>query len=340
MGISGRICPQCGNALGPDAVNCSICGLRYVDTTNQEWLKPAASASFNAQFTPAPEQMDGVSAPEIVPLADERQTDRQYPFLPSHGFIQSLQGGKRPKLLFMAGLVIVLLVILGGSIFAIGRSKGSTTTTVSNNAVTPTPPPQSLFTDNFADNSKGWGVGSGKGFSCTIEHNVLSFSEANHRVLDIAIPGRNTVPALYGDFSVTAMFTLLKADQNDSVGLYVRGASTGGNFNQGYFVDIYGDNSYDIFKVFADANKDTFLANSTTSTLINPLGQQNKLTVDMKGPKMVVLINDKVLISVSDNDYKSGQIALFVENGKSSNGVQANFSSVLVNPVPNQLPGS
>jgi len=331
-----------------------------VDTTNQGWLKPygtssyssseqgfAAPSSFNAQFTPAPEQRDGVSAPEIVPLADERQADRQYSFLPPRGFIQPLQGGKRPKLLFIAGLTILLLAILGGSIFAISRSKGSTATTttpgkatVSNNAVTPTPPPQPLFTDNFADSSKGWGVGSGKGFSCAIEHNVLSFSEANHRVLDLAIPGSNNAPALYGDFSVTAMFTLLKADQNDSVGLYVRGASTGGNFNQGYFVDIYGDNSYDIFKVFANANKDTYLVNPTPSTLINPLGQQNKLTVDMKGPKMVVLINDKVLISVSDNDYMSGQIALFVENGKSSNGVQANFSSVLVNPVPNQLPGS
>lgn len=326
MSMSSRICPQCGNAFGPDEMNCSVCGLRYVDTTNAGWQKPY-----------------GASASQIVPLADEGNAA----FQPARGFGQVLRGGKRPKLLFIAGLIILVLVILGGSIFAIGRSKGSTaTTTVNgkatalNNAVTPIPSGQTLFTDNFADNSKGWGVGSGKGFSCAIEHNVLGVTEENHRVLDLAIPGSDNTPALYSDFSATITFTVLKADQNDSVGLYVRGASTGGTFNQGYFVDIYGDNSFDIFKVFANANKDTFLVNPTTSTFINPSGQQNKLTVDMKGPKMVVLVNDKALISISDNDYTSGEIALFVENGRSSSGVQANFSSVLINPAPSQLPGS
>lgn len=299
-------------------------------------------------LTPPPPGYSGdTPSLTVVPLDEEAQADGQHPSTSPFRFIQPLLGRKRPNPLFVVGVIVLLLVILGGSIYAISRSKsgsvnGTThgTATVTGSSSIPTPPPISLFTDNFADGSKGWGVGSGSGFSSTIVHNVLTMSEANHRVLDLPIPDSTNTPAIYGDFSVTATFTLLKADQNDSVGLFVRGASTNGNFSQGYFVDIYGDNSYDVFKVFADANKNMFLVNPTPAADINPLGQQNKLTVDMKGPKMVVLINGKVLISVSDTAYTSGAIALFVGNGKSSNGVQASFSSVLVNPVPNQLPGS
>ena len=58
----------------------------------------------------------------------------------------------------------------------------------------------------------------------------------------------------------------------------------------------------------------------------------------MKGPKIVVLINDKVVDSVTDTTYTSGQIALFAENGKTSNGVNATFSGVMVYPAPERLP--
>ncbi|MEO8955300.1 MAG: family 16 glycoside hydrolase [Ktedonobacteraceae bacterium] len=387
MSMSSRICPQCGSALAPDALNCSICGLRYVEQAELEPTQrsatanmgrtntslssagqaqyafspatpygnaaysvpeqsPATSPTTNGQSAPPPRDMDDTSSPLIVPLDDHSATNGQkYPGnLPPLNFDQLFVKMRRPKnLLLIVGVVILLLAILGGSIFAFSRSRSATITqrgTTANSPVTSVSSPASLFSENFADDSKGWGIGSGSGFSSTIAHNMLTMSEANHRVLDIAIPDKNNPHAVYSDFSVTTTFTLLKADQNDSAGLYLRGASTNGNFSQGYFVDIYGDNSYDIFKVFADSTKDTFLIGPTPSSAINTVGQQNKLTVVMKGSNMVVLVNDKILISVSDTDFKSGQIALFVENGKSSNGVQASFSSVLINPAPKQLPSS
>jgi len=385
MGISSRICPQCGNALAPDELKCSICGSSYVEQAEMEATQRSATAnlgytntsissagqaqyafspatpygnvaytepgqrpaalSTNEQFAPPPQDMDHTSSPLIVPLDNHSAMNgRKYPGnLPPLNFDQLLVKMKRPHLLVIVGVAILLLAILGGSIFTLSRSRSATITqhgTTTNSSVAPVPSSASLFSENFADDSKGWGIGSGPGFSSSIAHTMLNMSEANHRVLDIAIPGSNNTHAIYSDFSATTTFTLLKADQNDSAGLYVRGASVNGNFSQGYFVDIYGDNSYDIFKVFADSTKDTFLVRPTPSSAINAVGQQNKLTVAMKGSNMVVLINDKFLISVSDTDFKSGQIALFVENGKSSNGVQASFSSVLVNPAPKQLPSS
>jgi Domain of Unknown Function (DUF1080) len=163
----------------------------------------------------------------------------------------------------------------------------------------------------------------------------MSLSEANHKILDEPVPGRNAAPVTFSDFSVTTAFTLLKADPNDSAGLYLRGDV---NLNQGYFIDIFGDNTYDIVKVFPDASKDTFLISPTSSSAINPLGQQNKLTVVMKGPSLVLLINDKVVNSISDSTYTSGQIALFAENGRTSNGINATFNSVAVYSAPDKLP--
>ena len=377
MGMSSHICPQCGNALAPDETKCHICGTQYIEpaprsapanlrrtnlqTANSDrsqytGLPPAPFGNMqpvqptqSGQLSPSHENRnDESNAPSMVSLdAMPEGEGRSFGPISLPSFMQPVLDGKRPRLLLIAGIVILLLVLLGGSILALSRSSGGSTTalthstaTATGNTLTATPPPMPLFTDNFADASKGWGIGSGRGFSSTIAHNTLTMLESNHRILDIAVPDKSNAPAIYGDFSATATFTLTKADQNDSVGLFVRGASVNGNFSQGYFVDIYGDNSYDVFKIFANAGKDAFLVDPTSSSFINPVGQQNKLTVAMKGPKMVVIINGKVLTTLSDNDYKRGEIALFVENGKSSNGVQASFSNVVVNPVPNQLPGS
>lgn len=388
MGMSSRICSQCGNALALDETKCHICGTEYMEPVrrvatanlrrtnlqtsnndkpnyagfpqssfgnmpyNPQEQRNAAPLSGNAQpgqLSPSPENREDESnAPSIVSLdAGSEREKRSFGPVSLPDFMQPVLERKRPRLLMIAGIVILLLILVGGSVFALSKSRSGTppvvtqrTATITSSVLTPTPTPVPLFSDNFADASKGWGIGSGQGFSSTIAHNALTMMESNHRILDIAIPDKNNAPAIYGDFLVTVTFTLAKADQNDSVGLFVRGASTNGNFSQGYFVDIYGDNSYDVFKVFANASKDTFLVDPTPSSFINPVGQPNKLTVAMQGPKMVVIINGKVLTTLSDNAYASGEIALFVENGKSSNGVQASFSNVIVNPVSNRLPGS
>lgn len=248
-----------------------------------------------------------------------------------------------PNIRLIIGIILLLLLVVGGGIFFIVKSKGSNTNVTSNgstssttNSATATPTPIPLFTDNFADNSKGWGLASSSGYSSTINNNIMTLAEANHKILNMTIPASNNVSATYSDFEVTTMLTLLKADQNDSVGLYIRGDS---NLSQGYFIDIFGDNSFDIVKIFADSSKDTFLVSPTSSSTINPVGRKNKLTIVAKGAKLVVLINDKLVSSISDsNGYTNGTIALFVENGQSSNGVQASFNNVVVYPAPVRLP--
>ncbi len=369
MGIPNRICPQCGNPLAPSEMYCSNCGTRYMESAEIDPTQRASSSnqgqgpanpsptpmeptqyagssssspygsslysntaygSGGQSFSPPPPPNASYTPPYGgVPDAHGQQSPMQPP---PGGFVQPPQARKGPNIGLIIGVVVLLLVLVGGGIgiYSFAKSKSSTT-----NATTPTPvsTQAALFSDNFADNSKGWGLASASGYSGTISNNVMTLADANHKILDMAIPTNTS----YSDFEVTTTLTLLKADSNDSAGLYFRGDS---NLGQGYFVDIYGDNTYDIVKIFPDSTKDTFLVSPTNSPSINAVGQQNKLAVVAKGSKIVVLINDKVVSSISDNGgYTSGTIELFVENGKSSNGAQASFSSVAVYPAPNQLPG-
>lgn len=359
MGSLNRICPQCGVPLAPNEIFCSNCGTRFTEQTvtgptrsapspaqgpsipdQPSSIEPAPSSSFiygNTSVSTVPGYSSTPSTSAELNNAQET-SGVQSPTQPFPGdFVQIPWRGKKPNIALVVGVVALLLLVIGGGFFFFVKSTGSNSHGTSSGTLTYiTNGAKPLFSDDFADNAKGWGLASAPGYSSTISNNTMTLADANHKILDMAIPAGNNVSATYSDFVVTTTFTLLKADQNDSVGLYVRGDS---NLSQGYFIDIFGDNTFDIVKIFANSNKDTFLVSPTSSSSINPVGRQNTLTVIVKGPKIVVLINNEVVSSISDNNgYTSGTIELFVENGQSSNGAQASFSHVTVYPAPDHLP--
>ena len=317
-----RICRQCGTPLNPNEEFCSNCGGHYSESAMTGPTQRASSAS---QSPSNP----GLAQIELA----------QYAWPSAGGFALLPQLRKAPNIGLIIGAVLLLLVLIGSGFYFLSRGKSASTNGTGNGTSAATAgvgKSQALFSDNFADNSKGWSTGTGSGYSSTIGNNEMRLSEANHKILEEAIPGLNNTLATFTNFSVTTNFTLLKADQNDSVGLYMRGDNT---LSHGYFVDIFGDNTYDIVQVFPESSKDTFLISPTTSSAINPVGQQNKLTVVMKGSSIVLLINDKVVDSITDSNYTSGQIALFAENGRTSSGVNAVFNNIAVYPAPDKLPG-
>jgi hypothetical protein len=261
--------------------------------------------------------------------------------------------GKRYKPLI--GLVILLLVIAGSSIFFVTKIEGSpvksaqqqrASTATTTPAITPTPSPtltptptitptstpQPLFSDNFADNSKGWYVSDVSGYTRTVSNNRLTLSATNHKILIESVPANQT----FDNFTLTTTVTLLHADANDSVGLYMRGDS---NLDHDYRIAISGNTMYSISKESLDANNEqvvSYLIPPTHSAALHPLGQANTLTVTMQGPALTLSINGTTVTSVIDTDYTHGQIALFVANGSTSDGVTAAFSSIEIDPPPDQ----
>ncbi len=251
------------------------------------------------------------------------------------------------KVRLIGAVVFLLIMVISGTIFFYVQGKSSKTSSNGNSAVsptarkaTPTPTPtaqstpQPLFSDDFADKSKGWYLGSASGYTRVIDNNTLTLADSNHTILTESLPTNTS----FDDFMVSVTFTILQANQDDSVGLYLRGDS---NLDHDYRIDIYGNNTYAISKEFLDATKSPqvqFLVSPTSAAALKPAGQQNTITVMMKGPELVLLVNGTIVKSVTDSDYARGQISLFVHNSETSSEVEASFKSVVVFPAPDQVP--
>src|SRR5256885_9066697 len=239
------------------------------------------------------------------------------------------------KVRLIGAVVFLLIMVISGTIFFYVQGKNSKTSSNGNSAVsptarkaTPTPTPtaqstpQPLFSDDFTDKSKGWYLGSASGYTRVIDNNTLTLADSNHTILTESLPTNTS----FDDFMVRVTFTILQANQDDSMGLYLRGDS---NLDYDYRIDIYGNNTYAISKEFLDASKSQqveFLVSPSAATALKLVGQPNTITAIMKGPELVLLINGTLVNSVTDTDYTSGQIALFVQNSEISSEVEASFS--------------
>ncbi len=256
---------------------------------------------------------------------------------------------KRRRILFFATYVLLLILVITAGIFIFLQVKDSKADNTNNYTATPagehaTPAitltakatNEPLFYDDFADTSKGWYQGSIPGYTRVIANNTLTLADANHKILPESLP----TTELFKDFQVNVTFTLLQATGDDSVGLYVRGDSY---LDHDYRIDIYGNSMYTISKEALDIGEPPqvqYLAEPTKVSTLKPPGQPNMICVMMKGSQLVLEVNGKVVNSVTDSTYTSGQIALFVQNSAASGGVEASFKSVTVYPAPEHLPGS
>lgn len=238
--------------------------------------------------------------------------------------------------------VIALLILISGGVFltlrfanenvhtALAPRKTSTPTQIPTAQGTMLP----LFSDDFVDNSKGWSVANVAGYTRMLQDGALTLSDTTHTVLVESVPTRTT----FTNFSLTTAFTFTQGDENDSVGLYLRGDS---NLDHDYRIDIFDNNTYAISKEALDANdtlEQTYLVQPSHTPFLKPMGQKNVLAISMQGPTMVVQINGKTVHSVTDMDYTHGQIALFVSNGQTSSGVAAKFHNLVIYPLLNKSP--
>ena len=246
--------------------------------------------------------------------------------------------GKRAKIRFIVACLLFLVLVVSGGSFMYIEAKGNDASNTRNSTGTamtksPTPTPtltsQLPFFDDFSDSSKGWYVGSVPGYSRVIANDTLTLADTNHKILPESLP----TTTLFSDFTANLTFTIIQANPDDSVGLYLRGDSY---LDHDYRVDIYGNNTYTIGKEFLDTGKHPqvqYLVGPTRTSSLKPIGQPNTINVMMKNSRLVLQVNGTVVNAVTDTDYASGQIALFVQNSDTSNGIAVAFSSVAVYPA-------
>jgi hypothetical protein len=247
---------------------------------------------------------------------------------------------RRLGLLIALVLLSILITIVGGTFLFRDEASGYTQNVPGKGlvpSVTPTPSiqptasltPEPIFTDDFMDDKKGWYTGDAAGYTRLINADGLLLADTNHQILVESLPSSGQ----FSDCSVITTFTLVSADKNDGVGLYVRGDS---NLDHDYRIEIFGDGTFAISKESLDADNEqevTFLVPPTHTPLLKPPGKPNTLDVTLNGADLTLSINGRIASQTSDADYTRGQIALFVSNGQTSSGVEALFSSIAIYPL-------
>jgi hypothetical protein len=256
------------------------------------------------------------------------------------------------RLLIWVALILFVVLCVSAISNAQIRGKGDaafgTATSVPTKAatkpsVTPTPTiagtptitqtPVALFSEDFNDNHNGWAVNTAE-YVRTLKDRKLTLSVTNHTLLTESVP----IETPLSDFTLSTNFTLEKAGKNDQVGLFLRGD---GNLDHDYRIDIYGNNVITINKEYLDANvsqSEELARISQKDSVLNPIGKDNSLKVEMDGPHITLWINGVEVKTVQDYDYAEGQVDLFVNNDLSSDVTTASFSSLDITSIPNPIP--
>lgn len=238
----------------------------------------------------------------------------------------------------IVGVVVLLLVVLGGSFLAYTfLFPHKTTQQATSNTTTSYASPKGspLFHDEFANNANGWNIQSYPGeFSVALGNGSLKLENDNNKLLWELVPGDKK----YGDFQLSVDAVLSKGSQDNGYGVYIRGAlSQNTSITTFYRFELYGDGSFAIFKGTVDANgvvTTPRLVDYTNSSAIQRQGSLNHITINTKGSSLQFIVNDQTLSTISDTTYTSGSIALFVSNlQKAPPGAQATFSHLAIYPA-------
>ncbi len=249
-----------------------------------------------------------------------------------------------PRLLFSITAVFLLFLSISGFMFIeSNRSHGNnpvagTGIPSSTNSMTPiyldTPPPQAEFYDTFKNNAQNWSVSNTSGYFRTVNPGELVLSNTNQGTTLVESLPTNSV---YANCTVIVDFTMLKVGLNDSVGIFIRGDT---NLEHDYRVDLYGSGNFDITKEYLDSKNNPqsiILAKSKINSILKPQGDQNTILLTMDGPRLRLYINNVKVSSITDNDYPSGQVALFAQLDRSSQGVTVSFSRVEIDKITGTL---
>jgi 3-keto-disaccharide hydrolase len=250
-------------------------------------------------------------------------------------------------IIFLVIIVMLLLLSISSFFFIItGRGNGSrlaTNTEIPTPTSTPTsiyletPPAQSEFYDTFKNNALGWSVSSTAGYYRTVKPGALTLVNTN---LDTTMVESLPTNSTFDNCTVIVNLTILKANLDDSVGIYVRGDS---NLERDYRIDLNGNGTFDIAKEYLDASNNpqsAILLGPKTDPALNPQGESNTITLTMYGSQLQLFINNVKVGDVIDSDYISGQVALFTHLGGSSQDVAASFSMVEIDKISGTLTGT
>jgi hypothetical protein len=242
-----------------------------------------------------------------------------------------------PKVGLIIGIVLLVIVVVGGAFagfFFLNSHNQNSTATNAMPTVIITPSVTPLISDFFTNNKAGWDLTSNPGkFSVQVGGGSMVLEDDDNKLLWEILPGKS-----FTDFRLDVNALLSKGDPNNGYGVIIRGASSQASDLATYYrFELYGDGTYAIFKGSMDSTsqaQSSKVQGYTASDAIAKAGRVNHLTIMAKGPSMTLMVNGQTLYTYTDDNYRSGSVALFVSNLPSlPRGAQATFTNLALFPV-------
>jgi len=255
---------------------------------------------------------------------------------------------RRMRYIIFIVIIVMLLFMSSSSFFLIVKSRGKGSQLATNTGTpTPTPtlssiyletpPAQSEFYDTFKNNALGWSVSSTAGYYRMVKPGALTLVNTNVGTTMVeSLPTNST----FDNGTIIVDLTILEANVDDSVGLYIRGDT---NLEHDYRIDLNGNGTFDIAKEYLDSRNNpqsSILLGPKFDPALNLQGKGNTIKLTMLGSQLQLFINNVKVGDVIDNDYISGQVALFTHLGGSSQAVTASFSRVEVDKISGVIAGA
>jgi len=229
---------------------------------------------------------------------------------------------KRPgnRIGIIVGVVVLVLILIGGGVFALLSRSGSRPAPTPAVNGTPSAPNITVpatagtavvsqdpythsgtlvFSDPLGDNSKGhgWDVNSNCAFTGGTYHAIAP--DANFADYCLAEATNNS------DFVLEAQMQVVKGDGG---GITFRVTST--NPNNEYYQFIIGqDGSYDFYLVTGNsASNSKTLTSGSNSAITQGLNQTNLIAIVAKGNTIMLYVNHQPIDKVTDSTYTGGKI--------------------------------
>jgi hypothetical protein len=255
---------------------------------------------------------------------------------------------RRMRHIILIVIIVMLLLLSISSFFFIVKSRGKGSQLATNTEIpTPTPtlssiyletpPAHSEFYDTFKNNALGWSVSSTAGYYRTVKPGALTLVNTNGGTTMIESLPTNSI---FDNCTVIIDLTILKANLDDSVGIYIRGDTS---LEHDYRIDLNGNGTFDIAKEYLDSRNNpqsVILLGPKIDMALNAQGRGNTITLTMLGSRLQLFINAVKVGDVIDSDFLSGQVALFTHLGENSQDVAASFSRVEIDKISGKIAGA
>jgi hypothetical protein len=178
-----------------------------------------------------------------------------------------------------------------------------------------------LFSDDFSDDTSGWGTGSDANKSVQYSNETLEFQVFKANDMVYSTPNQED----YEDVHVEVKASPNSSDHNTAFGILCDQQVTSDAF---YYVAITPAGQYVIAKA-AVAKQDVFLTNNdnwASSKLIPVSATSYTVGMDCKSDGTLTLyVNGQQVATATDTTYTSGHVGLFAWSDKKTNSVDVNF---------------